>query len=162
MALMEARLKPIAQRPIGFSSLKDPQSLLRPQSPLDEAGLRPQAEALLARLQQGYVQGDETQRQAIRALFVKHPSVAWAMPFALPLPFTPEAFRLQLLLFSMLDQGSDSRDAILALQALCSTARSGGVDVVPILQEVAALSSEMNRYGMGSTRGMLLGIERME
>jgi len=55
----------------------------------------------------------------------------------------------------MRDQGEDSRDALLELQELCTQARAAGVNTAPILREVAQMSSDENRFGMGSTRSQL-------
>jgi hypothetical protein len=82
-------------------------------------------------------------------------SFSWAA--ALPYrPITDESFRAHLILFSIKDQGRDTRDAILALQAICATATSAGVKIGPILKEIAELSSDVNKYRMGSTRSLLL------
>jgi hypothetical protein len=64
--------------------------------------------------------------------------------------------RQHLILFSMKDQGRDSRDALLTLQEIVREADTAGVDKAAALREVAAMSSSTNRYGMGSTRDMLL------
>ena len=48
------------------------------------------------------------------------------------------------------------RDEILALDDLCARAAKNGVDIGPILKEVAALSSDADKYGMGSTRSFML------
>jgi gentisate 1,2-dioxygenase len=60
------------------------------------------------------------------------------------------------LLFSMKDEERDTRDAILLLRALCDKAAAAGLNIVPLLDEVAALSSPLDRYGWGSTRELLL------
>ena len=54
------------------------------------------------------------------------------------------------------DQGADTRDEIVGLSLLCRRARELGIDTIPIFVEVAAMSSDVNRYGMGSTRDILL------
>ena len=64
--------------------------------------------------------------------------------------------RQRLVLFSIQDQGEDSRDALLALQGICREAAAAGVDTGPVLREVAAWSCMANKYGMGSTRDILL------
>jgi hypothetical protein len=70
---------------------------------------------------------------------------------------TAEEFRARLVHLSARDQGADTRDEILALQDLCNRARQAGIDVDPILDEVAAMSSDVDRYGMGSMRSVILG-----
>lgn len=42
------------------------------------------------------------------------------------------------------------------LRAVCEEARAAGVAVDPVLREVAAMSGDVDRYGMGSPRGLLL------
>ena len=50
----------------------------------------------------------------------------------------------------------DSRDALLTLQEIVREADTASVYKATALREVAAMSSSTNRYGMGSTRDMLL------
>ena len=69
---------------------------------------------------------------------------------------TAEEFRAHLVHLSARDQGADTRDEIVTLQQLCDQAWRVGVDVDPILEEVAAMSSEVDRYGMGSMRSIIL------
>ena len=155
MSDLDARLRPIAKRPIAFSDLKLIGFRKRRPHPLDEAGIRPEAEALLEELLDAYRDGEEPTRAAIRGLLKSCSSFTWAA--ALPYPPTTEAgFRRHLLLFSMEDQGRDTRDAIMWLQDLCKRAGEAGVVIGSILREIAALSSDENKYGMGSTRGLLL------
>ena len=151
---IDERLRPIAIRPIAFDDVKTITLLAETRSPLDEAGVRSETEALLKALAVEYQSSDEETRKAIRRLFACYQHFAWAASFAVS-PITEAGFRQDLILFSMLDQGKDSRDALLALRALCEQARSAGIDVKPILQEVAGLSSDENKYGMGSTKRML-------
>jgi hypothetical protein len=113
-----------------------------------------ETEALLKALAAEYENSDEETRKAIRRLFVCYPHFAWAASFSVS-PNTEADFRQDLILFSMLDQGKDSRDALLALRALCEQAQAAGIDIKPILREVAEFSSDENKYGMGSTKRML-------
>jgi hypothetical protein len=124
------------------------------QHPLDEAGIRPAAEGLLDALITEYETSDEDTRIAVRRLFATYRHFAWAATVSAP-PTTEGDFRRHLILFSMRDQGEDSRDALTALQELSGLARAAGVNAAPILQEVARLSSDENKYGMGSTRHQL-------
>jgi hypothetical protein len=45
---------------------------------------------------------------------------------------------------------------LLRLRDLLAEPAAAGVDVDPVLAEVAALSSDIDRYGMGSIRTILL------
>ncbi len=155
IALLDAMLKPIATRPIDIT---DPNWFTKLQSfpnPLEQAGVKTETENLLSELITYYPTCDEETRGAIRKLFADNRSFSWAA--ALPYkPITDESFRAHLILFSIKDQGRDMRDAILALQSMCATATSAGVKIAPILKEVAELSNDINKYGMDSTRSLLL------
>ena len=152
---LEQRLRPIAQRPVDITRPGWVERLQAGPPPLDEAGVRTPAERLLQEMIDAYAQGTEQTRVAIRRLFTEYRSFAWAA--ALSTPRTSVAgLRGHLILFSMKDQGRDSRDALLTLQEICHEAVSAGVDTAPVLREVAELSSRANKYGMGSTRDMLL------
>jgi hypothetical protein len=147
-------LKPIAKYPV---DLDDPDWEIKLDrcSPLDEAGIRNEAENLLVQTIELYAMTDGYTRECLRQLFSKYDAFAWAtgLPFE---PDTDDQFRKHLLHFSLLDQGKDSRDAILRLQGLCEKAKMSGIKVKPILKEIAAISSDKDKYGMGSTKRLLL------
>jgi hypothetical protein len=67
-----------------------------------------------------------------------------------------ELFRFALICESLKDLGRDSRDAIVALDGLCDAARQAGIDPRPYLEEVAALCGDIDHYGMGSMRALML------
>jgi hypothetical protein len=125
--------------------------------PLDRAGIRVEAERLLVELVEAYAEGTEAGRKEIRELFRTYDSFRWAA--ALPHePMTGERLRQQLVLFSIKDQESDARDAILWLDRLCAEAAAAHLALVPLLEEVAVMSSTENRFPplrYGSTRDML-------
>jgi hypothetical protein len=151
----EERLRSIAKR---TADVTDPRWFERMQAaghPLDEAGIRRDVEKLLNELIAGYAERDDETRIVLRRLFVQYPSFAWAAMLAEP-KTTTNGLRQHLILFSMQDQGRDSRDALLELQALISEAARAGVPTVSLIREVAAISSSIDKYGMGSTRDMLL------
>jgi len=152
---LEQRLRPIADRPVDITKPGWDVPLVESRHPLDEAGVRHKAEALIGELIRFYRSCGEEERQTIRAFFAEHSAFAWAasLPFA---PTNEENFRRHLLLFSIKDQCRDSRDALLWLRDLCREARNAGVSTAPVLQEVAGLSSDRNKYGMGSTKEMLI------
>ncbi len=151
---IDERLRPIATRPVDIS---DPNWLanLQSSSPLDEAGVKPAAQELLQRFVHTYANGDDAARTAIRSLFRRFSSFAWAATLAVPRT-TAAGFREHLLHFSILDQGRDPRDATLWLDDLIQSARAAGVDVNPLLSDVANLSSREDRYSWGSTAEWLL------
>ncbi|WP_327350408.1 hypothetical protein [Streptomyces sp. NBC_01304] len=122
--------------------------------PLDEAGIRREAEAALRDVLSLYEAGDEDVRAALRALLERCHSFGWAT--TLPFEPTPQGFRQRLLEMSAEDQGRDARDMVANLNGLCGQARDSGVDLRALLLDVAELSSDVDKYGMGSTRVILL------
>ena len=155
IAKLEELLQPIANRPVDITRPGWLERLQAGLPPLDEAGVRDTAERLLAEILAAYAQGTFEARAAIRRLFQKHPSFAWAATLSVPWT-TMDGLRPHLILFSIDDQGRDGRDALLALQRICQDARGAGLEIAPVLQEIAAMSSNEDKYGMGSTRQMLL------
>lgn len=151
---IDARLEPIARRPVDFTDA-NLVSKFRSSNPLDEAGVRSAAEELLQKLIHEYESCDDASRATIRALFERFSSFAWATTLSVPTT-TAAGFRARLLHFSILDQGRDPRDATLWLDDLVQTARGAGVNVNPLLIEVASLSSRQDRYSWGSTADWLL------
>ena len=153
-ARLDVILKPIADGPVDFSNPDWALGFAR-NPPLDRAGIRRDAEALLDAMLLEYEQGNEADRAAIRDLLQRHHAFCWATPLPAPRA-TTAGFRRHLIHLSARDQATDARDELLALSALCADAAKAGVDVVPVLREIAAISSDSNRYGMGSTRKFLL------
>jgi hypothetical protein len=155
IAEFDEQLKPIANRPFDLNDPDFKAKLLNTQDPLDEAGIRSEMTMLLTKITEYYANCDQEARQDLRFLFDKYHSFSWAATFS-RYPTTPDGIRRQLLLFSIIDQGRDSRDAILWLQGISGSARSAGINIDVMLKEVADFSSEINKYGMGSTKGLLL------
>ncbi|WP_329334319.1 hypothetical protein OG866_12795 [Streptomyces sp. NBC_00663] len=121
--------------------------------PLDRANVRVEAEGALRELLKLY-ERDEQARIEVRALLSRCDRFTWAT--GVPRGRAPHAFRRQLLLLSARDQGRDTRDEMVWLNDICAEAREAGVDIRPLLLEVAELSSTEDKYGMGSVRGILL------
>ena len=155
IAKLDQLLQPIAKRPVDITRPGWLERLRAGVPPLDEAGARDTAERLLGEILAAYAQGTVQTRTAIRQLFQMHQSFSWAPTLSVPRT-TIEGWRQHLILFSIIDQGRDSRDAWLTLQEICQAAKSAGLDIAPVLREVAAMSSDENKYGMGSTSQMLL------
>ena len=155
ISILDAYLRPMAQRPVDISDPDWFTKLSDGPHPLDKAGVREVSERLLAEVIEHYLNRDDATRQAIRKLFAKNQSFSWAakLPF---LPTTAENFRSHLILLSIKDQGIDARDTVLWLRDLCKRASSADVETEPVLREVAQLSSNDDKYGMGSTRSLLL------
>jgi hypothetical protein len=155
VSVLDGLLEPIATRPV---DLGDPEWMakLQKSDPLAEAGVEVEAKATLLAMLTSYAEGGEDVRAAIRGMFNRYTSFRWAAH--LPREETPAGFRLRLVHFSAVDQGADARDAVLGLADLCSAARAANVDITGILAEVAGMSSDADRYGMGSTRKFLLDV----
>lgn len=154
VAVIDACIEPVARRPVDLTDPDWARKLEEGPRPLDEAGVRPEAEAALRDVLSRYEEGGEDVRIALRALLKRCHSFSWAT--TLPFEPTPRGFRRRLLKMSVEDQGRDARDMMVALNDLCGRARDAGVDIRPLLLDVAALSSDVDTYGMGSTRDILL------
>ncbi|MFF5143096.1 hypothetical protein ACFY6U_25770 [Streptomyces sp. NPDC013157] len=154
VALIDACVEPIARRPVDLADPDWVRKMREGPHPLDEAGIRPEAEAALRDILTRYEAGDDGVRTALRALLERCHHFTWAT--ALPAEPTPQSFRQRLLQLSAEDQVPDPRDMMLTLHDLCGQARDAGVDIRPLLLEVAELSSDADKYGMGSTRHILL------
>src|SRR3954471_15804052 len=81
---IDERLRPIATRPVAFDDVKTITLVAEARSPLDEAGVRSETEALLKAFAAEYENSDEETRKAIRRLFAIYPHFAWAASFAAP------------------------------------------------------------------------------
>lgn len=158
VALVNAALRPIAEEPVDIGDPDWEERMRERPCAMDEAGVRAEAEAVLRAVLTAYADGDEDLRIFLRGLFEHYTAFRWAVH--LPFEPTPEGFRLRLLHMSAVDQGSDTRDELLALRDLCEDARQAGIDIGPCLREVAELSSRVDKYGMGSTRDILLRTTR--
>lgn len=148
-------LAPDANAPVDLSDPNWAEQLRQAPPAVVRAGVADEAEAALAALLARYAEGDESTRTAIRELFTRYRSFRWAVGPPYPAD-TPERFRGWLLLLSARDQGADTRDELLTLTQICREATAAGVAIGPVLREVAELSSDVDRYGMGSMRHILL------
>jgi len=151
ITLLDGILEPAATQPV---DIVDADSLWNMQDPLAQVGIKAEAHAALRAVLELYDSGGETMRAEVRTLFDRCRYFRWAAH--IPLDPTPAGFRFRLLHFSAIDQGADTRDELLALWDLCDQARQAEVDIRPILLEIAAMSSAVDKYGMGSTKDILL------
>lgn len=157
VAELDEILRPIAQRPVDLNDPNWAAELANRIPPAQEAGVGDEAEAVLEDLLDHYERGDEPTRAAVRTIFGRYTSFRWAAT----LPFdetAPQSYRSRLVQVSAIDQGTDTRDVLLGLWDLADRARAAGIDIVPTLTEVAEMSSDADRYGMGSTRKILLDL----
>jgi hypothetical protein len=156
MARLDAIFRPVAKKPV---DLRDPDAWANlganVRSDLANLGVEGEAPAVVAAIVELYAGGDDTVRVLIRELFDRYTSFRWAAH--LPREWhTGEELRARLIHLSARDQGADTRDEIVSLKALCDKARRLGIDVDPIIDEVAAMSSEVDRCGMGSMRDIFI------
>jgi hypothetical protein len=120
--------------------------------PLDELRIRPEVEALVVEIIEGYATLGAATRSALRGLFVKYKHFSWA---AVPLwAFnTKEGVRAALILYSLHDQKDDPRDDY--LHHILQKAKDSGIDSTTLLIEVAELSNDVPKWRF-STRQRLL------
>ena len=103
-----------------------------------------------------YAAGDDVTRAALRKLMASLDAYHWA---GTPPPRnTAEGFRQHLLLISVIDQWPDFRDTLLYLNDVTREAEAAGVDMEPVLREVAELSSDESLTAMGSVKSVLSGM----
>jgi hypothetical protein len=161
MAILDAVYRPVATRPVDVADLDaagDRGATV--EADLARLAVQARAETVLRAVIEAYAAGDQATRATIRRLFDRYDSFRWAAH--LPRDWsTADDFRARLVHLSARDQASDTRDEIMALQHLCDQARRAGIDVDPILDEVAAMSSDVDRYGMGSMRAVILAYGRL-
>ncbi|MFJ3666604.1 hypothetical protein ACIPSE_09115 [Streptomyces sp. NPDC090106] len=154
VARIDARLAPLVNRPVDISDPDWAEKLRAAPSPLDEAGVRAEAEGALGELLDLYGRGDPGTLTAVRRLLGAHRYFTGAT--GVQGGTAPEDFRRELLWLSARDQACDVRDELLLLDDLCRRARDARIDLTPLLQEAAELSSDEDRFGMGSLRFLLL------
>lgn len=154
VAMIDACIEPIATKPVDLTDSDWMRKIQEGSRPLDKTGIRAEAETALRNVLSLYEEGNEDVRAALRALLERCHSFCWAT--TLRFESTPRGFRQRLLEMSVVDQGRDIRNMMVNLNGLCRQARDAGVDIRPLLLDVAELSSDVDKYGMGSTRDILL------
>ncbi|GIE97263.1 hypothetical protein [Paractinoplanes rishiriensis] len=149
VAEVDRRLKDEGQQPVDLSDPDWMNKLRAWQPPADGV-------AALSALLDAYRSGSDQTRAEVRDLLRAHPS--FRNRIHLPRDWTTEAeFRRRLLAVSAADQGNDARDVMLSLRDLVARAAALGIDPAPALRDAAALSSDVDHYGMGSMRQLLAG-----
>ena len=79
----------------------------------------------------------------------------WAKKFP-NRPTDAASLRKHLVLVAIHDQDDDPRDTIVWMDGILREARDAGVDVRPEVQEVAKITSDVDRWRYGSTRKLML------
>lgn len=118
------------------------------------ADIRVANQDLLSALIAAYVTANEADRSHIRRLFVEHGSFTWAVSYVMKEP-SDEELRNCFVYMSMLDQGFDARDYLLAIRSMVQHAKRANLDYRTIMEEIADMSSPVDRFGFGSTRDIL-------
>jgi hypothetical protein len=159
IAVIDELLQYLVQRPLDLSDSNWMAKLRRGPEPVEEAGVAPAAAAALEVLLDTYETGGSPAREEVRGIFRAYRSFRWAVH--LPRDWESAAeFRRRLVHVSAADQGSDPRDELMTIWSLCNRARERGIDVEPVLREVADLSSDADLYGFGSMRTLIMrGLE---
>lgn len=141
-----------AKRPVDLDNLE---SISKGAHPLDRAGVRAEAQALLLEILRALESANEEDRQSIRDMVSVYSSFfgATSPPEG---KTAAETLRLRLMEFALMDQYPDSRDAVLWLQSLCETKDVDLQTLASLRREVAPMASDKDRFGFGSTRSMLL------
>jgi hypothetical protein len=143
LSFFDTKLKPIGSRPI--NNREDFEAAKKGLPPLDEAGIRTEAENVLAVVIELYASTPEA-REPIREMFARYRFAAWAL-WPPQKPTSEDGFRTQLLRISMMDYSLDPRDIPLRVGPACREAEDAGVKIQPILEWVAAISSDVEPYG---------------
>ena len=142
-----------------FAKFKARQAELRERHQ-DKERVRREADRLLPELLGLYLDGGDADRAFIRGLLEQCRWFRWSLGWNVARPeerMTEDDLRRQLAIFSMKDQGSDWRDAILWLDGICRRAGASRLDLAKHLRDIAQLSSDAARFkGQRSTRAMML------
>jgi hypothetical protein len=147
-------LKPIADRPVDIDDDNWEEKLRAEPAALDEAGVRDQAESLMNRLLDCYATGTAPERERVREILRQNPAFVWATPID-GSPETAAGFERRLLRLSACEPSADMRDTIVELDEIRRIARQHGVDTVPIMKSVAAVSSDAAGDSIGSFKQIL-------
>jgi hypothetical protein len=159
VAVIDELLRDIAKRPVDLSDPNWMTKIRQAPPPVEEAGVAAEATAALEVLLDGYETGGPPTREEVREIFRAYPSFRWAAHLPREWESAVE-FRRRLLHVSAVDQGADPRDELMTIWWLCNRAREQGIDVEPVLREVADLSSDADLYGFGSMRMLVMrGLE---
>ena len=155
VAVIDELLRPIAKRPVDVTDPHWMDKLRQAPPPVEEAGVAAEAAAALEVLLDAYETGGPVTREEVRDVFRAHGSFTWAAH--LPAEWESAAeFRRRLVHVSAVDQGSDPRDELMKIWWLCNRARALGIEVEPVLREVASLSSDVDLHGFGSMQTMIM------
>jgi hypothetical protein len=152
---LDRKIRPLAAQEVDMSDPDWEQKLRTAEQPADELGLRTEIESLFDEIIERLELLDGNQRQLVFNFLNGCSSLMWSAVISGNLQ-TRDGFRKHMLLFVIKDQGKDTRDAILELSHYREVGKALGIDVDAVFKELAPLASDLNKYGMGSTRDLLL------
>jgi hypothetical protein len=159
VAIIDELLRHIGKRPVDLNDSNWMAKIRQAPPPVEEAGVAAEATAALEVLLDAYESGGPPIREEVREVFRAYPSFRWAAHLPREWESVVE-FRRWLVHVSAKDQGADPRDELMTIWWLCNRAREQGIDVEPVLREVADLSSDADLYGFGSMRTLIMrGLE---
>lgn len=152
---LEQHLKPIVDAT--FSSSSDPwdEDAIPEPYKTQNKKLRPDIQNLFDDILNQFENFTPDQRQKIIDLMYRQEALIWSSRIEEDRD-TPDGFRKHMIFFVLMDQGKDTRDALLALQQNQINANKAGINTDAIFKEMAELASTKDKFGWGSTRDLLL------
>jgi hypothetical protein len=138
LARLDSKVRPIAEQRV--TDLEEMSKRLKASPPLVQVGEVAEGDSLRTSLEEIYVSTPEL-REAIWDLFSRYRSAKWVL-WPTQKATSEELFRSRLLGVAMRDGSEDPRDDPLVLNRFSREAASACVDIGPILESVAAISSD--------------------
>lgn len=152
---LNQKLMPVVNADVDVSAPDWLENLASLPHPADVSGLRNEIGTLFSEIiDQFEFYGPRQRQQIVDFLYQKE-----ALMYAAVIDAdrnTPNGFRQYMILFVIGDQGKDTRDAMLALDAYYEDAERLGVNARAIFKEMALISSTNDKFGWGSTRDLFL------
>ena len=152
---LNQKLMPIVNAEVDINTPDWTEKLARRPHPADVSGLRLKIETLFGEIVKQFEFYNPNQRQQIIDLMYQNDALMYAACLD-AVHNTPDGFRKRMILFVIDDQGKDTRDAMLALDAFRTDAEIQGIDVNSIFKEMASIASTRDKFGWGSTRDLFL------
>lgn len=121
---------------------------------LKELNIQNDVDSLMEEILTDFPNVTASQRSAIINVYRNH-HLGWICTIGTRIE-TSSDFEKSLLLFVIVDQGKDTRDAILELNHIVKQGKLLQLPVSTILKKVSKLASTKDVYGWGSTRDLLL------
>lgn len=148
LQIFDSRVKPVINAPYTGDSSSFYQEL-------HALGLKSRADAIVQQIVDEFPKLTAENRRKVSELVNRYSGINWLTDLMRKVE-SIEAFRLSLTWFVIMDQGKDTRDAILELESYISKGKTFGYPVKALLQEISRMASEQDRYGWGSTRDLIL------